>query len=182
VGVYTVKAAKEVGASGLVIAVEPFIETASRLSLNVMGNGFHNVRVRNFCIGEKTEHSVLHLNNGRPNCYSLVPRNSVQSVSVLSVSIDDLCKWENLDRLDYLKIDAEGAEAAILDGGLFAIGRFRPIVQVEITIRKSTLSDGYRRFSAPNSMNHVFIPAEKVSAIETAMQLGWMELSPSNFS
>src|SRR5215467_12827967 len=35
VGVFTVKAAKEVGSAGLVIAIEPFIETALQLSKNV---------------------------------------------------------------------------------------------------------------------------------------------------
>ncbi|HEV2731853.1 MAG TPA: hypothetical protein VGV15_17620, partial [Terriglobales bacterium] len=40
VGVFTVKAAKEVGNDGLVIAIEPFIETALRLSHNVRANGY----------------------------------------------------------------------------------------------------------------------------------------------
>lgn len=175
VGVFTVKAAKEVGNDGLVIAVEPFIETAFRLSQNVQANGYRNVRIRNFCIGRDTGHARLHLNKNKPNSFSLIPNDNADSVSVLSVSLDDLCRWENLERLDYLKIDAEGAEAAVLEGGQEAISRFRPIVQVEVTIADSTLSMNYRRFSAPNSMNNVFIPAENVKAAETAMKLGWVE-------
>jgi FkbM family methyltransferase len=185
VGVFTVKAAKEVGDSGLVIAIEPFIESASRLSSNVRANGYGNVRVRNFCIGQNTEHARLHLNHGKPNSFSLVASGNghskarAESVSVLSVSLDDLCRWEKLERLDYLKIDAEGAEAAILEGGQETIRRLRPIVQVEITICKSSLglSLDYRRFAAPDSINNVFIPAENVKAVETAMRIGWAEIS-----
>jgi len=140
VGVFTVKAAKEVGENGVVVAVEPFIETALRLSQNVRTNGYKNVRVRNFCVGERTEHARLHLNKGKPNSFSMLSAGNAESVSVLSASLDDLCRWEKLERLDYLKIDAEGAEAAILDGGQDAIRRFRPIVQVEITICQSTLA------------------------------------------
>ena len=80
----------------------------------------------------------------------------------MSISLDDLCRWENLQRLDYLKIDVEGAEAAVLEGGQEAIGRFRPIIQVEVKIRKATLKLNYRRFVAPNSLNNVFIPAEEI--------------------
>lgn len=176
VGVFTVKAAKEVGNDGLVIAVEPFIETAVRLSHNVRANAYSNVRVRNFCMGRATGHARLHLNKGKPNSFSMVPNGDAQSISVLSVSLDDLCRWEGLERLDYLKIDAEGAEAAVLEGGQEAIRRFRPIVQVEVTICESSLSLNYRRFAAPNSINNVFIPEENAKAIQTAMKLGWVEI------
>lgn len=177
VGVFTVKAAKEVGESGIVVAVEPFIESAYRLSQNVRTNGYKNVRVRNICIGARTEHARLHMNRGMPNSFALSPVGDVESMSVLSASFDDLCEWEKLERLDYLKIDAEGAEAAILQGGENAIRRFRPIVQVEITICQSSLGDSYRRFAAPRSLNNLFIPAENKEAVDTAIKLGWAELS-----
>jgi len=177
VGVFTVKAAKEIGDDGLVIAIEPFIETACQLSHNVRANGYSNVRIRNLCIGRNTQHERLHLNKGKPNSFSLVPAGNDESVSVLSVSLDDLCRWEGLQRLDYLKIDAEGAEGAVIEGGLEAIRRFRPIVQVEVTISNSSLSLNYRRFAAPNSMNNLFIPAEKAKAVDSAMKLGWAKIS-----
>jgi FkbM family methyltransferase len=176
VGLFTVKAAKEVGNDGLVVAIEPFIETAVQLTNNVRANRFNNVRIRTFCIGCDTQQTRLHLNKGKPNSFSLVPKGNAESISVLSVSLDDLCRWENLKRLDYLKIDAEGAEAAVLEGAQKAISRFRPIVQVEITIHESTLNLNYRRFTAPGSMNNVFIPAENAKAVETAMKLGWAEI------
>jgi FkbM family methyltransferase len=176
VGVFTVKAAKEVGNDGLVVAIEPFIETALRLSRNVQANKYTNVRIRTFCMGRVTQQSNLYLNQGKPNSFSLIPKGSAESISVLSVSLDDLCCWESLDRIDYLKIDAEGAEAAVLEGGRQTINRFRPIVQVEITMGDSNLGLSYRRFSAPRSMNNVFIPAEKAEALKTALNLGWVEV------
>lgn len=178
VGVFTAKAAKEVGNNGLVIAIEPFVESALRLSRNVQANGYANVRIRNFCIGRSTQHERLHLNHGRPNQFSLISDGESRSISVLSVSLDDLCRWEQLPRLDYLKIDAEGAEGAILSGGQEAIRRYRPIVQIEITKCIATPGNDYRRFIAPGSMNNVFIPAENAKAAETAKKLGWTEIQP----
>ena len=180
VGVFTVKAAKEVGNDGLVIAIEPFIETALQLANNVRVNHFTNVRIRNLCIAGDTQEMRLHLNKGKPNSFSLVPKGNAESISVLSVTLDDLCRWENLKRLDYLKIDAEGVEAAVLEGAQKIINRFRPIVQVEITMGRSTLNSGYRRFTAPGSMNNVFIPSENAKAAETAIKLGWSEIVPNS--
>jgi len=182
VGVFTVKAAKEVGSDGLVIAIEPFIETALRLSYNVRANGYSNVRVRTFCIGRETGHARLHLNKGKPNSFGLVLNGNAESISVLSVSLDDLCRWENLERLDYLKIDAEGAEADVLEGGFETINRFRPIVQVEVAIRDSSIGRDYRRLRASRSANNLFIPGENTRALETALNSGWTEISATGHS
>jgi FkbM family methyltransferase len=176
VGVYTVKAAKEVGETGLVIAIEPFIESARQLFRNVQMNHFRNVRVRNFCVGQTMEPTRLYLNQGKPNSFSLVADANAESVSVLSTSLDDLCRWEDLDRLDYLKIDAEGAEAMILEGGLASIKRFRPIIQVEITLSRSKTPEGYLRFTASGTTNNVLIPVENQDAMQAADRLGWKQV------
>jgi FkbM family methyltransferase len=173
VGVYTVKAAKEVGESGLVIAIEPFIDSAHRLSKNVRANAYGNVRIRNLCMGKVTGSTKFYLNSGKPNSFGLFQEGQAEEVSVLGVSLDDLCRWEAIDRLDYLKIDAEGAEAMILEGGMEALNRFRPIIQVEITLREVPKPEDYRRFSAPGAINALFVPTENRRAIDAAQELGW---------
>lgn len=175
VGVFAVKAAKEVGDSGIVIAIEPFIESARQLSQNIAMNRFRNCRVRNFCVGQTTGQLKFFLNQDKPNSFSLTQNSDAESISVLGVSLDDLCAWEHITRLDYLKIDAEGAEDMILEGGAASIKRFRPIIQVEVTKSRSNLPHAYRRFSVPNGVNNVFIPSERLDAIETARLLGWSE-------
>jgi FkbM family methyltransferase len=177
VGVYTLKAAKEVGDSGVVIAAEAFIETACRLQKNIRANRYRNVRVRNVCVGGETKPALLYLNNGKPNSYGLLQSNQAESVSVMSVSLDDLCRWEGLQRLDYLKIDAEGAESAILHGAAAVLARFRPIVQVETTRNETKLPDGYRRFHAQGSPNDVFISKEADETITQAVALKWNEMN-----
>lgn len=175
VGAFSMKAAKEVGDSGLVIAVEPFMESARQLFRNVNMNRFRNCRVRNFCVGRTTGEMKFYLNKDKPIWFSLAPESGADSISVLSVSLNDLCTWEGIQRLDYLKIDAEGAEDMILEGGAEAIARFRPIIQVEVTLTRSNLPQGYRRFSVTKGPNNVFIPSERVDAIATLKTLGWAE-------
>lgn len=182
-GIYTLKAAKHFGENGLVIAVEPFPEVLATLWHSVQQNGFQNVRLRNLCLDEAQGVRTLWMNEGKPNSFSIAERVAdAPGLSVLALTLDALCAWEGLERLDYLKIDAEGAEAAILAGGAETIRRFRPIVQMEVSIRHviPDLPD-YAVFQAPpnprfENENRVLIPNEhpKITVPET---LGWVRVS-----
>jgi FkbM family methyltransferase len=54
--------------------------------------------------------------------------NPVQ-IEVMTARLDDLAV--SLQRLDFIKIDAEGGEMLILEGATEALKRFRPILSVE---------------------------------------------------
>ena len=167
------KAAKAVGPEGLVLSVEPFIGVAHQISRNIALNGFRNVRLRNLCASGETTESKFYMNRGHPNSFSLHQEDNADFLSVLCVTLDDLVKWEKLERLDYLKIDAEGAEAQILAGAVETIKRFQPIIQVEIVIAQSGPAGDYLRFAAGQSANRVYIPASNTAALQTARSLGW---------
>jgi FkbM family methyltransferase len=175
IGVYSMKAAKEVGEKGLVIAIEPFIESAHQLAANARTNGLQNLRLRMCCVGETTGHASLYLNEGKPNSFGLIQTGIASSLSVFCVSLDNLCDWEQINRLDYLKIDAEGAEEKILEGARRSIERFRPIIQLEVTMGCTACPERYLRFAAAKSPNKVFIPVENESALLTARKLDWRE-------
>ena len=176
-GVFAMKAAKEVGESGLVLALEPFIETAEVLVHNIELNHFSNVRVRVCCAAARTGHVAFYLNRDRPASFGMRRIGDAKSISVLAVAIDDLCRWESLERLDYLKIDAEGAEEAILLGARESLRRFRPIVQVEITRADVAPIEGYHIFAAPGSPNKLLVPEERQEATAVARSLGWDEVT-----
>jgi FkbM family methyltransferase len=176
-GIYCLKAAKHLNKGGVVIAIEPFIEILRTLANSVRNNGFQNIRLRNFCAVDKTGERILWLNSNLPNTFSVVERmKSSSGVSVMGVSIDDLMKWENLNRLDYLKIDAEGAEEEILKGAKETINKFRPIIQVETIVRDVKVNfNSYRIYQAPKSINVVMFPEES-KKIKSAEELGWKRL------
>jgi FkbM family methyltransferase len=182
-GIYTLKAAKHFGARGLVVAVEPFPEVLATLWHSVQRNGFQNVRLRNLCLDAEKGVRTLWMNEDKPNSFSIVERVAgAPGLSVLALTLDELCAWEGLERLDYLKIDAEGAEAAILAGGAQTIRRFRPIVQVEVSMRDVALDlSDYVMFQAPphpqfENENRVLIPAEHAK-IHVPAELGWARVA-----
>lgn len=178
-GIYTIKAAKHYSAgNGLVIAVEPFPDVLATLYRSIQANGFRNVHLRNACAGAATGTASFWMNAGTPHTFSLLKRdNAADSLSSLVVAVDDLLRWEGVERLDYMKIDVEGAEASVLEGAKESITRFRPIIQAEITINELNFTlDRYATFrAAPDSPNNVYIPLEN-SKIAVAERLGWQRL------
>jgi hypothetical protein len=53
-------------------------------------------------------------------------------VGVPVVSLDGYCDEQEIDRVDLLKIDVEGAEVEVLDGGRHLLsGAWRPVLVVE---------------------------------------------------
>ena len=91
------------------------------------------------------------------------------------MTLDELVSSENLIRVDYIKIDVEGAEIQVLRGGTKTIEKFRPIIQMEVTIF-DVLVDlvDYSIFQAPQSPNKVCIPNEHW-AIHLPDTMGWKQ-------
>ncbi len=174
VGVYSLKAAKYIGEAGVVLALEPFPDVLSILYKNVRANGFTNIRLRNICAGETTESSSLWMNSNKPNSFSLVKSDAgASSISTFTMALDDLFKYEKLDRLDYLKVDAEGAEQKVLEGAHKILKKYRPIIQLEVTKNVDfSLPDSYSMFQISGSPNTVSIPNES-SKIGLPEKLGW---------
>jgi FkbM family methyltransferase len=129
IGYYTLLLAKSVGATGKVIAFEPFPSNFQILCENIALNGYQNVVLENKAVMDKSQ---------TVNFRSTVTKGLDHGVSVMTgfgmyhaVSLDDY--WGNrTDRLNFVKIDVEGAEAAVLKGMERVMRRDRPILLVEL--------------------------------------------------
>ena len=177
-GIYGLKAARHYrNQGGVVLSVEPFPEVFATLAANVAANGFTNVRLRNFCAGDRLGTTTLWMNFQRPNSFSLLKRDAAAAgLSTLTVPLDDLFAWEELRRLDFLKIDSEGAEQQILSGGRRTILRYRPIILMEINISEAAFPlPNYSVFQAPGSPNKLWIPNESPKRSLPAT-LGWPQV------
>jgi FkbM family methyltransferase len=178
-GIYTIKAAKFLAAQGgTVVTFEPFPEMLATLSRNVRANNFCNVRLRGFCLGETTGVSELWMNFHRPASYSLVHRDDqAASLSTLVFRLDEVFPLEKLERIDYVKIDVEGAESRVLAGAGETLRRFRPIIQLETEIADEHLDlPDYCAWQSPGSPNKVCLPNGS-QKIEVAKKLGWRKVS-----
>jgi FkbM family methyltransferase len=134
-GIYTVVAAKLVGASGRVLSFEPGEESFSILQKNIEINQFDNVTALKAGLSDREGTARFYHVENAPNSYSLGQESTENSEfeEIATTTLDRVLATEELDRLDVVKLDVEGAEEMVLRGSQATLEKYRPIVLFEIS-------------------------------------------------
>lgn len=132
VGKYTIPISKKVGETGLVIAIEPDPATFAKLLSNIDLNNLRNVVAINAAAWK--EQCELHLHIAPKKGQNSIKKDFGLGYRVCSATTSDtVAKQLNLNRVDLIKIDAEGSELEILQGARETVQKFRCKVIVEVT-------------------------------------------------
>lgn len=115
-----------VGNQGLVWALEPNYEVHKCLAYNV--SNLPNVIAMSFGLGDSIE-GVNLIRDGNNIGASRLERSDSHGEMRCHVRTMDSMTF---DRIDFIKIDAEGWEPLILDGAVETINRFRPAMLIEV--------------------------------------------------
>jgi FkbM family methyltransferase len=134
VGFFALLAARLVGEAGVVHAFEAAPECSRALERNVRRNGFTNVTVHAVAVSDRS--GEVELMQGRhPGGATIAeadrPRDHRRSIVVPCVTVDDLVAGGTAPP-DFVKIDVEGAEAAVLGGMATTLERHPPVVLCEL--------------------------------------------------
>ncbi len=130
-GLYSLIAAKCVGESGKVICFEPASENFEILKKNLQINHAENVIPLPFGLSDKAGRMNIYYHPD-PGRASLFPhQNILKSEEVLVTTLDQILSELEVDSLDYIKIDTEGADFLVILGSKEAICHYRPVVQFE---------------------------------------------------
>ena len=116
-GMYTIKAAKQVGKKGFVVAVEPHPESFDFLRFMISLMHLENVKPINIALYEKNTSINLYLGK-KPALSSVMDEYDagLGSVKVRALTLDTLVDILKIDYVDAVKIDVEGAELKVLKG------------------------------------------------------------------
>jgi len=135
VGHFTVVASRLVGAGGMVHSFEPDAETCRWLEGNVKVNSLANVTVNQAAVCDKVGYQDFELRTiDMMAANSLAKPNSSSGrfIRVRTTSIDEYCAEGSIKRIDFLKIDVEGAEIDVLRGARAALsGEVKPKIHIE---------------------------------------------------
>ncbi len=120
-GFFTLMAARLVGSSGRVVAIEADPRVSARLKQNVAHNDFRQVQVFDMAVADRNGLLILAGHDeaaGNPGVSRLVENSSTEPLtfSVRSCRLDLLLDEIGLAHVDLLKIDVEGAEDLVLAG------------------------------------------------------------------
>jgi len=127
IGWYTLLAGKTVGPTGKVVACEPEPHNFELLEKSVQLNRLTNVIAVEKCVTDTNGETTLHVSATNAGGHSILQTSSsVRDVKVDSVTIDRLCDQLNLDRVELIKMDAEGSEPLIFMGAGSLLSRTQP--------------------------------------------------------
>ena len=128
IGALSVPIARQVGATGRVVAYEPQAPLAALLARNLAANGLAHVEVRRAALGAQPGRiRVPALDYRASGNFGGVALGGGDGDDVPVETIDAL----GLARADLIKIDVEGMEVEVLAGAAATIRRCRPVLYVE---------------------------------------------------
>jgi FkbM family methyltransferase len=132
IGYYTLLFAKLVGSKGRVFSFEPIPKAKWYLDKNIEMNGLNNVRAFNFALFDKAGIACLE----DPFTQSKInPSKKTLSENDIQVEMKVFDEWklkEEIDQIDWVKLDVEGAELNVLRGMKSALQSYHPGILIEV--------------------------------------------------
>ena len=121
IGLMSTVFGKKVGPSGKVFAFEPTPTTVSTLKHTIAINDLANVSVEPFALSDQIGKLTFYISdNAVDNSNSLVNNHRVdraeKGIEVDVYTVDNFVKDRNISKVDFMKIDVEGAELRVLKG------------------------------------------------------------------
>jgi len=127
VGIFTLKVAKTIGRDGLCIAIEPDLSNFKLLEENT--NKYNNVIRLQKAIGNKEGYVKLYLKTSLE--HSIKRDYGMGYIICKMETLDQIVEKLNLQKIDFIKIDVEGAEVEVLEGAKRTLFLFRPKLALE---------------------------------------------------
>ena len=137
-GFYTLLAARRVGPTGKVFALEPASTEFEKLQKNVAENGYTNIVSLQTAVGASEGETEFFLClDGRGTFSSRRPAHDLQKVRQVAVrvpitTLDALCARHGIVACDLIKIDVEGGEREVLRGASHVLSSLRPAIMCEL--------------------------------------------------
>mgnify|MGYP000848309122 FL=1 len=144
VGVYALPSARCVGPEGRVFAYEPAKENIGHLSRTILLNGATNIVIRPLALSDRPGMGRLSLGRSGET-HRLADTSEIVGCheTVEVTTLDEELERNRWQRIDFIKLDAEGAEVSILSGSQKLFCQFSPIVLFEIN-HASVIDSGLR--------------------------------------
>ncbi len=146
-GVYAIPMANVVGETGHVWAFEPCRNTFDHLVQSVKRNSLNNITLVRSGLGERQ--GIVRLATSSDAELNAITADEGVAGEIIDLTTLDTCMSElSITNVDFIKLDAEGYEAKVLEGGRGLLERFEPLVMFELRHNDSinmSLIEDFRR-------------------------------------
>ena len=101
---------------GKVYAFEPVPSLAKKIKMSSDLNNFDNIIIEKLAIGNNNSECLFYVSKDHNGCHSLYKRNlSDNKIIVNVISLKSYCESHNISKIDFMKLDCEGAEYEIIN-------------------------------------------------------------------
>lgn len=140
-GEYTLWMAKLAGKNGKIIAFEPLTKMFNQLNENIQLNQDLRNQIITLkkglsdVVGEIPIYAVnpddkFSDNEGMPTIFPTNTKNTfIENIPLSTLDIE--CENLQINKLNFIKIDVEGAELNVIKGGINTIKKFKPVLLIE---------------------------------------------------
>ncbi len=174
-GVYSLSMAQRVGPTGCIVAFEPFTANADLIAQSIQLNQLGWIRLDRRAISERTGVAAMVLtpHSESNSVYRPERDGSRATTPILVTSLDEWLAGSSVATVDFIKIDAEGEEAAIIRGARKLLCDHSPIVLYEIrsratqdmTLAESLVALGYESYRLVPGLN-VLVPLDAKTGVD----------------
>ena len=130
IGLYSLVASKIVGNSGKIYSFEPNIQTFSILKRNANLNGCLNIIAVNYAVGNLNRDTFLSVNEKDAFAY-VKEQPDDHTTEVKMIMSDQFVVENNITKIDFIKVDIEGAELLFFEGAKKTLRNFKPKIIFE---------------------------------------------------
>lgn len=122
---------------GKVYAFEPGQRTSACLNATMAASGFQNVIITEQAVGAVTDQVFLHAGESFSAGKHIVTKRHISNGAsptdpVQMITLDSSLEAAGGGKIDLIKIDTEGFEIDVLAGAKSTLGRYRPVVFLEM--------------------------------------------------
>lgn len=131
IGVFTLFAALRVGPHGRVVVCEPGPKNLELLRRNIARNHLDQVRLHPCAVADQDGEADFYIAADpadNPVADTLTPAAGRSAIRVKLRTLDGIIAQEGITAIDHLKIDVEGAEERVLDGGAKALAMAKRVM------------------------------------------------------
>ena len=135
-GIFSLSFKSQITNEGLIICIEPFNYAIKKLKKNFKLNNFSNYLIYKKTLSNHNKKSKIYYSNHITDA-SIINHKFKKSKITDSITIDKIVASNYLKKLNFIKLDIEGAELLAIKGGIKSIKKFKPLIYLEINNSKS---------------------------------------------
>lgn len=188
IGAHTFEIAKMLDSNrGRLFSFEPTDYAFKKLEKNLMLNDFNNIVIEKLALSDVNEEKEIH----RATSSETMPFKASWDIKkagpklrskdkIIFEQLDDYFIKHNLDSLDLLKIDTDGYELRMVNGGRKTITKYKPIIIIELGVTVERVGDKLEDLvETLSGIGYSFYSIESGSKYDRKELIETVKLSPA---